>query len=222
MHMALRISFACTLLLCVALAPRALVAGAAPNETEAEYRAVTQARPDIEHGRVLFESTCARCHGLNGAGAADGSIPAIAGQHFHVIARQLVDYRHDERWDVRMEHFADFPYLIMSQDVADVAGYLSQLEHTGARVIGDGDYLEHGKVLYAQRCARCHGGAGQGNDARGYPLLAGQHYPYLVRQIHDALEGRRPNFSRAHVHLLSQFNRDDIDGVSDYLARLPP
>ena len=191
------------------------------TESADDYRAVLQAKPDIAHGKILFE-TCARCHGPSGSGALDGSVPAIAGQHFRVIARQLIDYRHDERWDVRMEHFADFPYLIFEQDVADVAAHIAQLERTGSGDLGDGNYLEHGAVVYKRGCARCHGVAGEGSDLQGYPRLAGQHYPYLVRQMHDALEGRRPNFSPAHVRLLSHFTRDDIDGVADYLSRMPP
>ncbi len=193
----------------------------ASSETEDEYRAVLKADVDVSHGAVLFE-TCARCHGSTGAGQSDGSVPAIAGQHFRVIVRQLIDYRHDERWDVYMEHFADFPSLIFAQDVADVAGYITALERAGPRAQGEGDYLDHGASLYVRRCASCHGPRGEGSDRKVYPRLAGQHYPYLVRQMHDALEGRRPNFSHAHVRLLSRFDRDDIDGVADYLSRLPP
>ena len=193
----------------------------ADAEADTEYHAALRAQVDISHGQTLFQ-TCARCHGANGSGAADGSIPALAGQHFRVLIRQLVDYRHDQRWDVRMEHFADFPYVIFAQDVADVAGYIAQLPPPAAPVLGSGEYLDHGQHLFARQCAQCHGKAGEGSDARVYPHLAGQHYPYLVRQMHDALEGRRPNFTRAHVRLLSQFDRDDIDGVADYLSRLPP
>lgn len=197
-------------------------AALAASEAEAEYRAVIHAQVDVAHGEQLFQSTCARCHGAGAGGAEDGSIPALAAQRFRVLARQLVDYRHDERWDVRMEHFADFPYLVFAQDVADVAGYLSRLPRSGTPVEGSGEYLAHGASLYAHRCASCHGQAAQGEEAHAWPRLATQHYPYLVRQMHDALEGRRPNFSRAHVRLLAHFDRDDIDGVADYLSRLTP
>jgi len=193
----------------------------ASSETDDELQAVLRAKVDASHGEVLF-ATCARCHGANGAGAADGSVPAIAGQHFRVLARQLVDYRHDLRWDVRMEHFADFPYLIFAQDVADVAAYIAGLPRTGPRNTGDGTYLAVGTQVYAQRCASCHGANGEGDDAHAYPRLAGQHYPYLVRQLHDAVERRRPNFPPSHVRLLSRLDRDEFVGVSDYLSRLPP
>lgn len=186
-----------------------------------EYESVLVRTPDRLHGETLF-GNCARCHGANGGGAQDGSVPAIAGQHFRVLARQLVDYRHDKRWDARMEHFADTPYVIATQDVADVADYISSLKPRGPGVSGDGEQLERGARVYARHCASCHGRQGEGDKFKAYPRLAGQHYPYLLRQFHDAVEGRRPNFSTAHVQLLARLNRDDYVGMADYLSRIAP
>jgi cytochrome c553 len=36
--------------------------------------------PNKEHGKQLYE-TCAACHGPDGRGTLDGSVPALAGQH---------------------------------------------------------------------------------------------------------------------------------------------
>src|ERR1700694_4479008 len=66
-----------------------------------EYDSVLRSKADLVRGEKLFE-TCAACHGTNGAGASDGTVPAIAAQHFRVLAHELVDYRHDKRWDLRM------------------------------------------------------------------------------------------------------------------------
>jgi hypothetical protein len=38
--------------------------------------------------------------------------------------------------------------------------------------------------------------------------------------MHDAVEGRRPNFPPDHVHLLERFELADLAGVADYLSRL--
>lgn len=62
---------------------------------------------------------------------------------------------------------------------------------------------------------------GEGNAKLLIPQIAAQHYEYLVRQIYDAVDRRRPNFSSAHVHLLARLQRDDIVGVTDYLSRMP-
>jgi len=42
-------------------------------------------------------------------------------------------------------------------------------------------------------CAACHGNAGQGDPAHGYPRLAGQPREYLLRQLAAFAEGRRKN-----------------------------
>jgi cytochrome c553 len=186
-----------------------------------EFEVVLRSRPDIVHGEQLF-ATCAACHGADGAGISDGIVPAIAGQHFRVVARELIDYRHDKRWDVQMEHHADDHNLGDTQDVVDVAGYVSSLKPSRTGGVGEGGYVQYGAGVYARSCAACHGAAAEGNDRARYPRLAGQHYEYLLRQMHDAVEGRRPNFPREHIRLLTHFQREDFLGVADYLSRLSP
>jgi cytochrome c553 len=186
-----------------------------------EFEAVLRSRPDITHGEQLF-ATCAACHGANGAGVGDGTVPAIAGQHYQVIAHELVDYRHDKRWDPRMEHHADDHNLGDTQDLVDVASYISSLKPWRTGGVGDGEFVGNGERVYARACASCHGAAAEGEDRARYPRLAGQHYEYLLRQLHDAVEGRRPNFPREHIRLLRHFEREDYMGVADYLSRLNP
>lgn len=186
-----------------------------------EYDSVLRSKADLVHGEKLFE-TCAACHGTDGAGLRDGTVPAIAAQRFRVIASELVDFRHDKRWDQRMQHFTDQHNLSGAQDIADVASYISRLPATRSLGRGSGEYLAKGAEVYSQRCASCHGAAAEGDNAHRYPRLAGQHYEYLVRQLHDAVEGRRPNFSREHISLLEHLQPPDLVGVADYLSRLGP
>lgn len=186
-----------------------------------EFEAAIRGKPDIVRGEQLF-TTCAACHGSDGAGVSDGTVPAIAGQHYRVIARELVDYRHDKRWDPRMEHHADDHNLGDTQDVVDVAGYISRLKPARTGGVGDGEFESYGARVYARSCASCHGATAEGNDRARFPRLAGQHYEYLLRQMHDAVEGRRPNFPREHIRLLTHFEREDFMGVADYLSRLNP
>jgi cytochrome c553 len=76
--------------------------------------------------------------------------------------------------------------------------------------------------VYARRCASCHGATAQGDGPKGYPRLAGQQYGYLVRQIQQAIAGRRPTFSSAHVQLLKPLAAADVQGIADYLSTLDP
>lgn len=183
-----------------------------------EFDVALNAKPDLVHGAELFQ-TCAKCHGPSGNGADDGSIPRIAGQHFRVLVRQLVDYRHELRWDIRMEHYAGRSLLKDAQSIADVAAYISQLARDAPRNVGDGSQLAHGAEVYMRRCAECHGEAGEGDGRALTPRVAGQHYAYLVRQMYDGVDGRRPNFSAGHVRIFARLQRDDFVGLADFLSR---
>lgn len=194
------------------------------ESARSELDAATRATPDLDHGAELFRD-CAACHGAAGDGTEDGGVPRIAGQHFRVLVKQLVDYRHEKRWDIRMEHYAGRRLLLDAQSIADVAAYTARLGREMPRNVGDGTLVEQGASLYAQRCAECHGAVGEGDNRNTVPRLAGQHYEYLLRQMHDAVDGRRPNISSTHVRLLAKLERDDLVGVADFLSRsrwMPP
>lgn len=195
--------------------------GYAASSSRQEFLDTLHSRPSVARGAEFFD-TCAACHGSSGAGTPDGVVPRIAGQHFAVLARQLVDYRHDQRWDPRMEHFADRHHLADAQAIADVAEYVSHLEISSVPGVGSGELVEHGGSVYAQQCQSCHGVSGEGNDKRVIPRIGGQHFEYLRRQIYDAVEHRRPNFSARHVRLFARLERDDIVGLADYLSRAVP
>jgi cytochrome c553 len=212
---AIRRELAIVASLCLFAAPMA--APAAPT-ARTEFESALRAKPDVTHGAELFQA-CAACHGPTGNGADDGSIPRIAGQHFRVLVRQLVDYRHELRWDIRMEHYAGRSLLKDSQSIADVAAYVAMLARDAPRNVGDGSLLEHGSQVYAAHCAECHGDAGEGDGRSLTPRVSGQHYAYLLRQLYDGVDGRRPNFSAGHVRILARLQRDDLVGVADFLSR---
>lgn len=52
---------------------------------------------------------------------------------------------------------------------------------------------ENGKAKAAQVCAACHGPEGNKPSDPTQPILAGQHYDYLVRALTDYKIGRRNN-----------------------------
>jgi cytochrome c553 len=190
------------------------------NSARQELATVLAAKPDATRGAELFEA-CASCHGVDGGGATEGTVPRIAGQHFRVLAEQIVDFRHGKRWDFRMEGVASSHQTLPKlQDITDVAWYASQLERGGARGIGDGTQLEAGAALYAKHCASCHGGQAEGNDKRAIPRLAGQHAGYLSRQVYDAVDGRRPRLARSHGKAFAPLAFEEVRGLSDYLARI--
>jgi cytochrome c553 len=188
----------------------------------AEFRAAARLTPDRLHGAELFQ-TCAACHGSAGRGTSDGAIPAIAGQHGSVILKQLVDFRHDRRWDERMAHFTDSHHLPTAQDLTDVAAYASSLPRfPSTDGIGDGTALAAGASAYFRVCEACHGPLGQGDVLRLRPRLAGQHYEYLLKQLTETAAGQRPAMDLAHVERLRNLTPTELRGVADYLSRMSP
>jgi cytochrome c553 len=190
----------------------------AMSRPERELMEARRDRPNLDRGAELY-GTCAACHGSTGSGTVDGQVPRIAGQHASVLMKQLVDYRHDRRWDLRMERFAGHHYLPDAQAIADVAAYVGRLDRGVQNGKGSGERLARGSDSYVRLCLRCHGPGAIGDAKRAIPRIAGQHYEYLRRQIYDAVDGRRPNFSVAHSRLLGQLDHDDIEAVADYLSR---
>jgi len=190
----------------------------AASTAQRELASALRATPNAVNGEALFDN-CASCHGADGGGEANGSTPRIAGQHFRVLVKQLVDFRAGKRWDFRMEDAAAKNHLTGAQDIADVADYISRLDRAESRGIGSGEFVEEGKQIYARECKSCHGPDAQGTED-GVPRLAGQHYGYLMRQMYDAVDNRRPPLSRLHGKRLAPFDFEQIRALADYLARV--
>jgi cytochrome c553 len=189
----------------------------------ADFRNAMKLEPNLPHGAELF-TTCAACHGANGLGARDGSIPAIAGQHVSVLVKQLVDFRHDRRWDERMRNFASQHHLSGPQELLDVAAYAESLPRwpplEGATNGAPASNV--GNVVYHRDCAECHGPLGLGELRRLRPRLAGQRYQYLLRQLEETADRMRPGMDVKHVELIGALSTEERKAVADYLSRLSP
>lgn len=193
-----------------------LLAGSVCARSESpELDAVLARVADPEHGKTLYEN-CAACHQRNGQGVANGTIPAIAGQPFAVIAKQLTDFRQGTRLDPLMQHFTDTTHLSYSQEIADVASYISRMSPR-VGVAEPAASGAHGAMIYERKCERCHGPVGEGNDAGFAPRLAGQHTDYLIRQLtYDAKI--RPALRDAHAGINSKLSPEDIAELARTLS----
>jgi cytochrome c553 len=186
-----------------------------------ELGVVLTRNPDPENGAMLY-ATCAACHGTKGEGASDGSVPAIAGQSFTVLAKQIVDFRAGVRNDPRMEHSVDRRHLSFSQPVADVAFYISRLAPPNANATPVGVNVEQGAMAYARTCARCHGEFGEGKEDTLAPRLAGQHYTYILAQLDAAVNGSRQTMVTSHSGLQKSMSRSQLESIAGYLTSLGP
>lgn len=75
---------------------------------------------------------------------------------------------------------------------------------------------ESGKQKAAQVCAACHGPEGNKPSTPDQPILAGQHYDYLVRALTDYKSGRRSNpIMKGFAATLS---KQDIEDLAAWFA----
>ena len=68
----------------------------------------------------------------------------------------------------------------------------------------------------AQVCAACHGPDGNKPSAPDQPILAGQHYDYLVRSLTDYKIGRRNN--PIMKGFAAQLSKQDIEDLAAWFA----
>jgi cytochrome c553 len=119
-----------------------------------------------------------------------------------------------------MEELADRHHLEGAQDIADIAAYVNSLDSGNVRGTGDGIHASDGALIFGARCASCHGANGSGDAQHAVPSLAGQHYGYLVRQMYDAIDGRRPTLQRVHSQKIEPLDFEQVRAVADYLSRI--
>jgi cytochrome c553 len=186
----------------------------------AELEKALHLTPNPERGREVYRM-CAVCHQPEGWGTPDGDYPQLSGQLYPVIIKQMADVRARNRDTPTMFPFTRLDFLTLQQ-VADVAGYLSQLPMNPSNAVGPGTDLGKGKQLYGQYCADCHGEQGEGTAGKHIPLIQGQHYPYLVRQFEWIAQGKRRNADPEMVKQIKGFSPEDISAVMDYTSRLSP
>ena len=187
------------------------------NKMMGEEAAALKLKGDPVNGEDIFE-VCSACHLPSGAGRPDGTFPQLAGQHSTVIIKQIADIRAGRRDNPIMYPFAKT--LENAQDLADVAAYIQTLPIPRDNGKGPGTDLKRGDELFHKDCVRCHGEHGQGNASKFYPVLAGQHYKYMLRQIRDIKAKRRRNANPDMVKVVANLPDSDLQALVDYLSRL--
>ena len=187
------------------------------NAKEGEKAKALELKGNAKRGAEAYE-VCSTCHLPTGAGRADGTFPNLAGQHRTVLVKQIADIRSGLRDNPVMHPFSIS--LTGPQELADVAEYLHGLPVPTDNGKGPGTDLALGKKLYDHSCARCHLAKGDGDDEKFYPVLAGQHYKYLVRQAQEIRDGKRGNANPEMMKVIKGRSDKELDAISDYLSRL--
>ena len=183
-----------------------------------ELAALLELKGDPAKGKAIF-TPCEDCHRKDASGRANGVFPRLACQYASVLMKQISDIRGGRRNNPSMVGLAASLSLA---DIADVAAYLQSLpvsERTGK---GPGAAVTRGRQLYERDCAVCHGGKGEGDAAKFYPMVAAQHYRYLLREVTSIRDGDRGNSDPAMVQMVRNYDAVDIEAVADFISQLPP
>lgn len=189
-------------------------------ETSGELKAVLDLSGDAARGKAAFDD-CATCHRKDASGRAIGATPRLSGQHASVIIKQIVDIRSGRRINEPMKPHVVDPALSL-QTIADIATYLQALPVAGTLGKGPGTGVASGRTLFARDCAACHGTAGEGQGELFNPMVAAQHYSYVLRELGLIRDGGRGNSNPGMVALVKAYSQADLQAVADYVAQLPP
>jgi cytochrome c553 len=191
------------------------------NAQEGEKLEALKLKGDKKRGEEAYE-VCGACHLPSGAGRPDGTFPQLAGQHSTVLIKQMADIRAGLRDNPTMYPFA--ATLTDPQELADVAVYIQGLciptDHGKYEGADATMQVAKGKELYEKQCKECHGANGEGLKDKFYPVIAGQHYKYLLRQMTEIRDGKRRNANPDMVKVIKPYTNDQLVAISAYQASL--
>ena len=186
---------------------------------------------DAQAGRLKSEAErCQECHGADGQGAGhpngpEGKFAKLAGQHPAYILKQIRDFRSGARKHDFMQMMAR---SLDDADVADIAAYFGSLPP----MHGEGRDRPRGQALYERgdaargipACVACHGPQGRGRQVDGrpdglMPVIGGQEWRYLEKQLQDWRSGfRRNSADGAMSQAIQALDDADIQALADYLS----
>jgi cytochrome c553 len=190
------------------------------DEMTPERIEVLRKSGDIEKGKESFRG-CQGCHKTDAAGVREGTYPRLTGQHASVLIKQITEIRAGIRSNPKMLPFVEDPAIDV-KEIGDIAAYLNSLTSFRENGKGAEDMSAQGKKLFTEnKCYLCHGKNGEGNAEKSYPVLASQHYGYLLREMKLIMTGVRGNSNPDMVKAISKFKQADLEATADYLSRLP-
>lgn len=196
-----------------------LVAGFTVNAAE---EAAPKADP--AKGKVLAESICVACHGVDG-NSPTALYPHLANQGEAYLIKQLQAFKSGARVDPVMSGMA--ATLVDDAAVRDVSAWYASQQAKPAPATNE-SLIARGKQLWragdaakgVPACSGCHGPAGKGLPAQ-YPRLAGQHPEYTETQLKRFRLGERANDPEQMMRAISARLSDaDMKAVSEYAAGL--
>lgn len=168
-------------------------------------------------------AACTACHGADGNSPVP-TFPKLAGQHPSYLSKQLHDFKSGARPSATM---VGMVALLDEQGIADVSAWFASQTNNGGEA--DAALVDAGQTLYrggnpasgVPACAACHGSTGLGVASANFPVLAGQHAPYIVTELGRFKSGERANDNaRMMRDIAARMTQQEMDAVASYIQGL--
>ena len=179
--------------------------------------------------------TCSACHGSDGKGILP-LYPNLGGQGEAYLAKQILDIKNGVRAAPEM---AAFTLTLTDQDILDIAAYYSQqpqqiagaqprvsepyaLDAEAFLALGEEIYRNGNMETGVPACTGCHSPSGMGNFLASYPMISGQQFEYLNKQLHDFRGNLRVNDgdTRMMRGTAARLTDLEIEAVANFIAGL--
>ena len=160
-------------------------------------------------------AVCAACHGADG-NSSNPLWPKLAGQTARYIYLQLRDFKEGRRKDPLMSPMVA---NLSREDMLDLADYFSSQKPASSTYKVDGAKVAEGKKIADNAlCPMCHLGGFSGQNE--IPVVAGQHYDYIVKQLKDFRARNRTNDAGSMTAYTQGLTDAQIDALAQYVTNL--
>jgi cytochrome c553 len=166
---------------------------------------------------------CEVCHGPSAQGFVGFyPIPRLAGQQIAYIENQLRGFIERKRTNPIMTNVAHTLSPAMLTALATKLHDLNPKPVGGAptNLVAAGETIYKNGISSANvpACAGCHGADAKGSAQ--FPRLAGQLYPYVVRQLSNWSTERAEDLSGIMAPIAHNLNKSQIEEVAAYVSGL--
>jgi len=195
--------------------------GGAAHSADVTAATIAEAQKTALHKMI---KTCGICHGVNGRSVSP-TFPNLAAQNAPYIELQLRAFKDQSRADPDAQAYMwGMASQLNDAMISDLASYFAALPPPAADRPGDSELISRGKRLFEEGvpvrnippCANCHGSHAEGTAV--LPRLAGQHAPYLFKQMQAIQTTLR--VAPAMHGVVKDLDKEQMQAVVAYLASI--
>ena len=175
---------------------------------------------DGDAAAQVAAQVCSSCHGPGGISISP-MFPRLAGQQEQYLAAQIRAFKAKTRADPEAHNYMWGMATLVSEPMIDALAHYYATQSPGPGIAGDAKRIVAGKHLFEEgvpqrgvvACASCHGAGAEGRAI--FPRLAGQHAPYLVRQL-EVIQKELRNSPIMHG-IIKDLKPEEMRSVAEYL-----